>query len=63
MAIVVSVLYGVTGGFGGVLAAGGSGPLDLAAGQLLGFPLRVLFEAMVVPALGPFTANIRTQIW
>ena len=41
----------MAGGFGGVLAAGGSSPPDGAVGQLIDVPPRVLLDPMVVPAL------------
>ena len=45
-------LDGIAGGFGGVLPSGGSGPPDLAAGQLLGLPAGILFQPVIIAALG-----------
>src|SRR6185312_14998533 len=42
---------GVPGGFGGVGAAGRSGPAEGPVGELVDFPLGVLFEPVVVTAL------------
>ena len=41
---------GVAGGFGGVLAAGWCGPADVAGGELLGVPARVLLGPVIVAA-------------
>src|SRR5580658_9254229 len=42
----------MAGGFGDVLASAGQRPPDLAAGQLLGLPARVLLHTVIAPALG-----------
>jgi len=52
MTLVSGALNGVAGGFGDVLPSRGCGPPDLAAGQLLGRPPRVLLEPVVEPAFG-----------
>src|SRR5580704_11929880 len=47
-----AVLDGVAGRLGGVLPSRRRGPANVAVGELLGVPARVLLEAMVVAALG-----------
>src|SRR5580658_697206 len=42
----------MAGGFGDVLASAGQRPPDLAAGQLLDLPARVLLHTVIAPALG-----------
>src|ERR1700722_9510380 len=50
-------LDGVSGGFGGGGPAGWGGPSEGAGGELLDFPAGVLFEPVVVAALGSAVAQ------